>query len=282
MIETNLIDAFLAVATTKSISKGAKMLGLTQPALSIRLRRLENQAKAPLFIRSRKGAVLTKAGVQFMRYASTLRALHGEFVKDQADSHKGLVRIAGHFSVIQYAVLPCIAPLIHESPELQVQLIVKEDDEIEPLLVNHQCDIALLQRPVNSEDYLEKKVGEERYVMAEKKSNFTRPNCFIDTDPTDNFSDLFFAIQSRHKRQIPLKRSYMYNVIGILTGVEVGLGRSIVFEPLVRRSKKVRIAPGYKPLDISIHLQCHKMSLFSSSIKRVFQHLEVHCKDFLR
>lgn len=61
---------FLEIAKQKSLRKAAKVLNVTESAVSKSLRELEQELAAQLFIRSRKGAHLTAAGEAFHRYAS--------------------------------------------------------------------------------------------------------------------------------------------------------------------------------------------------------------------
>lgn len=67
-----LIKTFLEVAATGSFGGAADRLYVTQAAVSLRVKRLENAVNHSLFIRSKAGATLTNRGVQFERYALSL------------------------------------------------------------------------------------------------------------------------------------------------------------------------------------------------------------------
>lgn len=60
--------SFLVVARSKSISKAAKHLHVTQPALSLRIRNLESELGFPLFERDWKGIKLTNQGRYFLKH----------------------------------------------------------------------------------------------------------------------------------------------------------------------------------------------------------------------
>lgn len=60
------------VANTKSISKAADKLLISQPGLSASIRQLENELGAELFVRSRKGVELTEVGSGFLVYAKRI------------------------------------------------------------------------------------------------------------------------------------------------------------------------------------------------------------------
>jgi DNA-binding transcriptional LysR family regulator len=281
-----LLEAFVMVAETGSISAAAKRLHVTQPALTIRLKKLEEHTGARVFVRGQKGVSLTKQGELLLKYARSRAALDTEFKEIASGSEKqelaGVVRIASHFSVIYCSILPCLAPLLKAEPKLQVQLIVKEDDEIPALLVDGKCDLALLQRPLGNPEYQAELVGWERYVLAESKIAPTRESTILATDPSDDFADLFFGIQASDKRKATWSRSYLFNEMGILRGVELGLGRSIVFEPLVKSSTLARVAPGYKPLDIPVYLHAHSLSLHSLAVRKTFAYISEKRRRFFR
>ena len=61
-----------ALAEYRSITKAAKAVGLTQPAMSMFLRSLEGQLGAPLFERVGKGLILTYAGERYLHYANEI------------------------------------------------------------------------------------------------------------------------------------------------------------------------------------------------------------------
>ena len=80
-LELDLLRSFLAVEQTGSFSRAAEVLGRSQPAISLQIKRLEARAGVALFDRSRSGEVrLTPAGATLMRYAHEILALHDEAV----------------------------------------------------------------------------------------------------------------------------------------------------------------------------------------------------------
>lgn len=281
-----LLEAFVAVNNSGSISAAANRLHITQPALTIRLKKLEIHTGMRLFVRGRKGIKLTKQGELLLKYANSRAALDSEYRALSLGNNKkeisGVVRIASHFSVIYCSVLPCLAPLLKAKPQLQVQLIIKEDDEIPSLLLDGKCDIALLQKPLGDSEYQAELVGWERYVLAESKIARTRESTILATDPTDDFADQFFGIQKEERRKTTWSRSFLFNEVGILRGVELGLGRSIIFEPLVKKSTKARIAQGYQPLDIPVYMHIHNLSLHSAAINEIFRFIKQKKDRFFR
>src|SRR3712207_6199263 len=63
------IEGFVEVSRRGSVSRAADALAITQPALTVRLRGLEEELGQPLFVRAARGVRLTDAGRAFLPYA---------------------------------------------------------------------------------------------------------------------------------------------------------------------------------------------------------------------
>lgn len=70
----DLLEAFVRIADTGSLSSAAKALRLTQPAISKRLDRLERQVRTRLVERGTRGIRLTDAGAKYLEVVKRLRA----------------------------------------------------------------------------------------------------------------------------------------------------------------------------------------------------------------
>src|SRR5687768_10713261 len=87
---------FLEVAATRNISRAAERLGITQPALSLALKRLENTIGTELLIRTKVGVQLTKPGV---RVAARARDLIDEWHKLRNDALRDEHEISGRYCI---------------------------------------------------------------------------------------------------------------------------------------------------------------------------------------
>lgn len=114
-MEWNLfsLKVFSEVARQKNFTKAAKILGLTQPAVSLQVQNLEKQTGCPLLIRKRTGEVtLTEAGRVVLRYTETLEKMFQNLQKDlepwTSARNRTLVLgcccIAGEYIVPSYTV----------------------------------------------------------------------------------------------------------------------------------------------------------------------------------
>lgn len=87
-MEIDHVDAFVTIVRRGGFTRAAGALHLSQPAVSRRLHLLEHEVGAPLFERTRGGAVLTDAGRAFLPYAEALLAS----MRDGIEAVRGLER----------------------------------------------------------------------------------------------------------------------------------------------------------------------------------------------
>ena len=78
MITDSRLKVFLAVAGCGSFSRAARMLGISQPAVSQCVAQLEAEAGSPLIVRGSSGATLTPLGETFAGYARRILSLYDE------------------------------------------------------------------------------------------------------------------------------------------------------------------------------------------------------------
>ena len=110
MRELDLLGTFLEVYRAGSLTGAARRLGLSQPAVSERLARLEEQFGEPLFTRSRAGVSPTSAGDRLAaRIGDPVDRLRGVWHAEPEAS--GLVRIGGASDVVASRVIPALSPL---------------------------------------------------------------------------------------------------------------------------------------------------------------------------
>ena len=138
--------AFNAIVSSGSLGRAADALNVTQPALSRTIRRLEEQAGAPLFERHSKGMQLTDVGRALLPHAVLLQreSEHAtEDIRAMLGLAKGTIRV-GAVGSIACLVLPlAIGSVCRKWPNLHVQVIEGVWDRLADALVSHEIDLAL-------------------------------------------------------------------------------------------------------------------------------------------
>ena len=79
-IPTDLLRTLLAVVDVRSFTQAAKMLGITQPAVSAQMKRLQGMLAGDLFDRRAPGIVLTRKGEAVVSHARRMIALNDQII----------------------------------------------------------------------------------------------------------------------------------------------------------------------------------------------------------
>ncbi|QJD90908.1 LysR family transcriptional regulator [Duganella dendranthematis] len=128
MVKESMDDlgAFLLVATQRSFTRAAAQLGISQPALSAKITGLEARLGVRLLTRSTRSVATTEAGERLFKsigphfdgIASGLNAL-----SELRDKPVGSVRITSVEHASQTILLPALAPLLADYPDITVEII---------------------------------------------------------------------------------------------------------------------------------------------------------------
>src|SRR6184192_4818284 len=91
-MDTRQLQAFCEVVERRSFSQAAERLGVTQPAVSLQVRSLENRLGTQLLDRSGRRVEPTEAGLRLYRGAQRLLQLEEELVEEVAAEEQGALR----------------------------------------------------------------------------------------------------------------------------------------------------------------------------------------------
>src|ERR671937_3015055 len=89
LMDTRQLAAFCAVVERKSFSQAAERLGVTQPAVSLQIRSLEQRLGRQLLDRSGRRVEPTEAGLRLYANAQRLLALEEQLLEDVAGDEDG-------------------------------------------------------------------------------------------------------------------------------------------------------------------------------------------------
>ena len=157
-IQLDDIDYFLVVAEEGQVRKAAQRLGISQPAVSKAMQRLEKELGFELFQRSVKGMTPTKVAEQFRQRTSVLRGALRDAVKEANDLHLGalgLLRVGVSPLYAQRLFVPAFVQLHRQRPAATVRASVHLNDELWRLLRQGELDLALSSLPARVPDDLQ-------------------------------------------------------------------------------------------------------------------------------
>lgn len=143
-IDIGLLRAFVAVAETGRMTQAAKVIHITQSAVSQRILRLETLLQLKLFERRSDAAQLTKDGERFMSRALQLIALNDEILNEMSGSDfAGEIRIGVPHDVVGSLLPPVLREFRQTYPNILVTLVSDVSSTVRRLLDERKIDVAL-------------------------------------------------------------------------------------------------------------------------------------------
>jgi DNA-binding transcriptional LysR family regulator len=143
------LNVFLAIARSGSVNAASQALGMTQPALSRSLRRLEDQLGAVLFTRHSAGMELTPFGVTLRRHAELVEFESNrvvEEIKMLNGAATGFVRVGLVPSVVSGLFRSALLRVNELSPRIQIRVIEGSGDRMVEAVARGEVDFAVVGR----------------------------------------------------------------------------------------------------------------------------------------
>ena len=143
---------FYTVANTGNISKAAKELYISQPAISKSIQKLEESVGCKLFSRSSRGVVLTDEGKLLYEHVSealeTL-TIGEEILKRSIELGVGHLKIGVSSTLCKYLLLPYLKEFIRQNPHISISISCQSTNDTLKLLEDNKIDIGLIGKPEN-------------------------------------------------------------------------------------------------------------------------------------
>lgn len=141
---------FYTVANAGNISKAAKELYISQPAISKSIQKLEESLECKLFSRSSRGVALTDEGA--LLYSHVKEAFETltqgeEQLKRSIELGVGHIRIGVSSTLCKFMLLPYLKEFIRRNPHINISISCQSTNETLKLLDNNKIDIGLIGKP---------------------------------------------------------------------------------------------------------------------------------------
>lgn len=146
----NHLSVFMKVINKGNISQVAKEIHVSQPAISMMLKRLEKDVKVPLYTAVGGNIIATDAGLTLMEYAESILSLEGQVYRAMEEFQQGSRGriIVGTSQVLGTYLLPRIILLFNEKhSNITVDLEIMTDQEIENSVRSGSVDIGITLTP---------------------------------------------------------------------------------------------------------------------------------------
>ena len=149
-LDPTSLAALLAVIDTGSFTEAARLLGLSQPAVSLAIRRLETQLGTALVVRTRKHTAPSRPGELLAAGARlAFEALAGAVaqIANERAEPAGRVLLGCHESLAAYALPTFMARFLREYPKVELKLWNGRSRDVEHELTAGRVDLALIVNP---------------------------------------------------------------------------------------------------------------------------------------
>jgi DNA-binding transcriptional LysR family regulator len=121
-IPTDLLRTLIAVIDLRSFTRAAQSLGVTQPAVSAQIKRLQALLGADLFDKTAPGVTLTARGETMVNYARRILALNDQMLEATAGGPAARLRIGLTIDYFEGPALRAIAAFLAAHPGLRGQV----------------------------------------------------------------------------------------------------------------------------------------------------------------
>ncbi|HVX36769.1 MAG TPA: LysR family transcriptional regulator [Hyphomicrobium sp.] len=283
IFETTQLRTLVAIVETGSFTKAAGVVNLTQPAVSLHIKRLEDQLMRKIFERDGRRLVLTADGEVLVGFARRILALHSE-----AESAFEGIEIAGRvrLGAPEYFDSKVLAMLLahfsqrHPGVELEVKIAL--GPEVRAAFEGGELDVAILNAEIGESDG--PLLGHDNRIWV-ASADFTlapdKPLPLVLFNNTCEWRRIATQLLDQHDISwTPIVSSG--GVTGLIAGIEAGLGVSVFpqngLPPFMREVGERYRLPTLPPFEYRLfqsRLTTAAARRLAFAIRDVFGHEEI-------
>jgi DNA-binding transcriptional LysR family regulator len=263
-LENFRVVVFRAVAEQSSFRKAAEELYLTQPAVSLQIKALEEDLGVQLFDRTGAHITLTAADSVLLGYAQQVNALLAQTEHDIAalsGEHAGQLALGASTTIAQYVLPRLLGEFCREHPRVHPTLISGNTEHIVDAVEKQKIALGFIEGPARSRDVKTEAFLEDELVLivstahewAERKAVSCSELAAIPLLMRERGSGTRHVIEMALER-LGVKRSSLHIVMeldsteAIKSAVEAGLGIGFVSRWAI--AKDLRLDHSFKIVEV--------------------------------
>jgi DNA-binding transcriptional LysR family regulator len=266
-MDTQLLEAFIAVAESNSFSDAAEKIHLTQPAVSKRIALLEEQLNCRLFDRIARSVTLTEAGEALLPRANhILQEIAGttQAINDLSGDISGRLRLAISHHIGLHRLPPILKRFAQNYPEVTIDVDFMDSEKAYEGILQGRFEVAVITLAPEAHPKIEAKtiwpdplvfmVSEDHPLLAKSQLKETSPTL----KNLRNYPAILPGLGTYtgrmtralfEQQKVPLPPTMTTNYLEtIKMMVSIGLGWSLLPESMLEPGIQVIAIPG-------IHIQ---------------------------
>ncbi len=189
----------VAVANLKSFVRAAEHCCVSQPTLSMQIKKLEESLGIKIFERNNKRILITPIGQQVIDTAQTILQ-QIEQLQNLCESAQNPLAgdlVLGAFPTLAPYLLADLVPLITQQlPELRLILVEEKTDVLLSRLKEGSIDVAILAAPIKDDSLMAEVLFEDPFKIAVYPSHPLSKNAFI--HPADLIDQTLLLLDEGH------------------------------------------------------------------------------------
>lgn len=269
------LSVFEAVARHLSFSRAAQEMHLSQPAVSMQIKQLEENVGTSLFEQLGKKVYLTEAGHELYHYSRSIAQQLSE-AEEVLSELKGLKRGKLKISVAStanYFAPQLLATFSHRFPSVTVSLDVTNRQTLLIQLANNEMDIAIMGQPPDGLDLVAESFMENPLVVI---APITHPLALEKNIPLARLHEEVFLMREEGSgTRIAMERYFDAHQVKISTGMEMSSTEAI------KQAVQARLGLGVVSLhSVELELEAKRLKILDVAGLPIRRHWYiVHRRD---
>ena len=164
------IYTFMEIVKERSFSKASKALGISQPAVTLQIKKLEELLQATLIMRKKNGIILTREGEKFYKLCLRFESAMFRF-KDEISHIKNekAPLIISTTQLIGETVIPLVLDKISQIVDAELDIRIKEQNDLISYLKDRRSDIAIVLEQSYDDTLVIKKLFDYDIILVSNK-----------------------------------------------------------------------------------------------------------------
>ena len=255
--ELSSMKAFVILAESSSFNNAAKLLNITQPALTRRIKKMEEDLHIQLFERTTRKVTLTKAGKRLLPEARELIKKFDETlfnIRDMNAYHRGMVTLACIPTAVFYFLPLAIGKFNELYPNIKVRILEQGTNNCMESVLCNESDFGINMNNVTNSSIDFTPLVNEPFVLACRRDHPLAKKQLVEWQELVGYKMIGVRSSSGNRLLIeqqladkPWKLDLFYEVRHLSTSlglVEAGLGISVIRRTLgIIRRKDAVLSP---------------------------------------